>query len=834
MKKVILIIVIFFSFYQAYGSGTKPSAIWIDSVYVHSGTLIVQYNVVKPLDQVRLYVQKDDDMQTAKGVPSILAGNTGKHIQTIPIDLIVGQPTGVNVILSGSFVNKNDSLEYSSNNYRRIIVKREKDNGTLHYRMQYTEEEQLFLERQKKSLFLINSEGKPMDGYGAVIQPDQNGVYQNYQDARFIDPLSIYNNDPFDVNYQSEDQDNIQPTRATYHFKISGNVNVYGSALFDAPMPEARVFLFFVNSNNHSSLYHPVPFTSALVKGTHWALTDQSGNYSFDFNVTTTNLTNYNQIFLCVARHNDHVLLNIGADGESFYYSNPHSTGFSFDVLIFLRNYSTAYTAFNPSTTNLTLTGKNITVGNTIMGGGLGMFSYAGRLANQLGYNPPLIDVFQTSLAANVGGQFVPSSVKINIANTMTLTPGNVFVTPAHEYGHYLNYRLWNSSLTEWNKGDLQTYESFAMFYSYAVRHFAYKNWYGFHNNGTGFLVNSPWDNLDIAPFDAIPRFRNNFSYPDNVHPNYARLACYMWNLYDGNSNYTFVQNGSIAYVGNYNTLTDNDDIVMPTRVIQSFAAIRKITDLPNNFKTRSPVLSVLEQSSVDAIYNRMITDNSWNIMRSGNFESKSMILNGNSLTVNITYQPFDFSFSNSINTRNSPTSFQVSRQRFKNAPWLTIATIPYIVGTTSYSLPSYSVTNSTNYNYKLSVVNSGGEFAYPFILTYNSNNAPTFSFTGNVPYSVNVNQTYTSGFSVSSISGLQSDVGTEYLFMWYANTDNGWRYLGGNRYPDTSPSNIYFDSYTNYKSTYGGSGYVDVKIIGDNYFYFKKIKFHINLLIFR
>ena len=113
MKIFFLMTVMFLATFEAKAAReTQPSVFRIDTVYVSSGSLVIEYEVIKPLSQVALHVQQK--MLAGKG-------NVGKHRSVVPVDLPVGQPTGINIFLSGTFVNKEDSLNYASSLYRRIV-----------------------------------------------------------------------------------------------------------------------------------------------------------------------------------------------------------------------------------------------------------------------------------------------------------------------------------------------------------------------------------------------------------------------------------------------------------------------------------------------------------------------------------------------------------------------------------------------------------------------------------------------------------------------------------------------------------------------------------------
>jgi len=241
-----------------------------------------------------------------------------------------------------------------------------------------------------------------------------------------------------------------------------------------------------------------------------------------------------------------------------------------------------------------------------------------------------------------------------------------------------------------------ETKESFAMFYSYATRHYAYKNDFGFT---TPQLIWAEDDNFDVASF-TTPKYSNWFSYPA-----YAKWASYLWELFDGHPTFGLFSG-------------DNDDIAYPNRVISTWKSIRNITDFHSSFKNG---LTAEEKNSVDGIYNFTVNKQTTG-MRSQNFNSSSMSTSFNYLNVNFTYRPYGMADFTTEPIRNSPTDFRIYWQRFTNCPWELIGQIPYNVFQTNYSQSFNVGPTPTLYNYKMTVNNASGESAYPCLLTHHSN----------------------------------------------------------------------------------------------------------------
>ena len=365
MKKIIFSILIATFAINAFA--TKPldklPAIVIDTIYVSSGALVIEYEALRPFNQISLSVQSSWEQATKNVQPVLLSGSTGKSKASVPINLITDQPIHFNVFLTGGqFVNKNDTADYHSTGYDYAIFKKQNDNSVIQYRTQYTEEEKTMRAARRGNMVLINREGQFIDGNGKLIAMNFSDIKKRSANEKFVDPLAV------NINELMEMPDSINgQTRVTlnYNFSISGNVRTVTDANsgWGTFIPETPVFLFFINSSNPSQLYHPVPHGSTFYNGIHFVTTDHNGDFEFDFSATA-DLSHVNQAILFVGRFNGFALLDITGENAA-----------SFPV--FNRN-SNSTIAFNPNNTNFTETNKLITVDNIRMGGAIGMFYYAG------------------------------------------------------------------------------------------------------------------------------------------------------------------------------------------------------------------------------------------------------------------------------------------------------------------------------------------------------------------------------------------------------------------------------------------------------------------------
>ena len=732
MKKLIFSILI--ASFAIQVSATIPldklPAIVIDTIYVSSGALVVEYEVLRPFDQISLSVKSNRSMSLNDAKPVLLSGNTGKRKTSLPVSLKADQATYFNVFLSGGeFLNKADTVDYQSNGYDYAIFRKQKDNTVKQFRTQYTEEEKSLVEKQIKDKAFVRS-GSQFNGINFSDSTKRSVI------ERYDDPLAV---DTYEIKAVSMHQDDSinGSLRAgkNYLINISGHVKTQTAANgWNTYIPETDVFLLFKSRNTSDLIYFcdsSAPCT--LFEGVQYSRTDASGNFNFNFSIDADLMTYLNiyEAVVFVARDNEYVSLNV--PGTTLYYNC------NIAVPVFLDGDDSKI-AINNLLSGTYVSNKEIIVDNIRMASSLGMFWYAGNMLNQLNWQISGISVYETK-STDYGGQFNSFSLKINLSNKVDFNTYNMHATPAHEYGHFVNYMLWGAPLIY--TGKTKTKESFAMFYSYAARHYAYKN--GFSASGTIFSLNG---NLDVGPF-TTPKFNNWFSYPD-----YAKWSSYLWELFDGHSTFQAVN-------------SDNDDIAMPWRVIQTWCNIGDINDFHSAFKAG---LSAEEKASIDGIYNFTVGGQTTG-MRSQKFNSSSLNTTSDGLVVNLTYQPYGMASYFSENIRNSPTSFRIYGQRFTNCSWVLIGEIPYNATQTTYS-QSFIIHNSTLYNYKMLVHNAGGESAYPHLLTHHNNSGicptpdidgpNTVCFDGSsftlINYPTNVlTWTVTGPFSFSSTSSVTS-----------------------------------------------------------------------------
>ncbi|WP_412061049.1 hypothetical protein [Rubrivirga sp. IMCC45206] len=140
-------------------------------------------------------------------------------------------------------------------------------------------------------------------------------------------------------------------------------------------------------------------------------------------------------------------------------------------------------------------------------------------------------------------------------------------VTPAlmaHEYGHYVSYRMWGADAVRYALRNRQLREGWAIFFSFAARAYAAAQY------GDQDLAPS---NPERAPFtdriDADVRY-DRISYGVS-HPDYPAIGALLWSLYDRAAPSPFEPEGPSAG----SLAGDNDDISGGVAVFEAVRTAR-------------------------------------------------------------------------------------------------------------------------------------------------------------------------------------------------------------------------------------------------------------------
>lgn len=518
-------------------------------------------------------------------------------------------------------------------------------------------------------------------------------------------------------------------TSQNYAVSISGKVQ-YDDVDQGATkgLYENSVELWFRNSSNQNNWYHPVYSTDCTgTRHVHYDVVDVNGNYSFNFSFNG-DLSAYNQILIIVSRSNDATYMPLQNDGIRTWCNNSYTDFFSLAEGV-VQN-------FNGSAANISLTNVNALVnsgdGAIFRNMKLSKEFVVQRYGGTLPFSLPSVYTIRKTLTG-MAGVFYPNDAHIEIDNNYT-----ELSTTSHEFGHYVNYKIWNdylisddgcsNELGQTVPGTGKIYkEGWAIFYSFVVRNYA--------NKVYGDYIHDWEDNTEVAPFES-PRFFD-IRYT-SVDPNISAFACYLWNLYDGYNDGNFKAS---TYSG------DNDDINGLS--MQVFETMRNpIKDCVSKYDTQfKNNLSVDQQNSVNDIYIFMF-QNSGHYMRSAQIgNATASLISG----TQINFQWTSDSYSNIYfyyNYGNYETGYRIYKNI--NNSWQIIQTI-------NYGTNNFNYTSSNAYGqYKVTAYNSTGD-------SYNYAYFNFVQFTASIsgPSYLNSGQ---NGTWTASVSGGYSP----YHYQWY------------------------------------------------------------------
>lgn len=523
-------------------------------------------------------------------------------------------------------------------------------------------------------------------------ETDTVKTFQRWQDKGKRKPIVLIEK----KNENGLDKVNKQSKPSTQNYTI----NVYGKVKFKDPQSLSGIYygvqgvkvkLWFRNSNNSNSLYHPV---YGDVKNVHYDEVDHEGNYNFSFSFSG-DLTLYNQIMLLVTSSNSAAILDTPDNG--YIVGDVGYFGSSEGVLI----------PFNNSLN--TLVTKDIEINS--QDGDILRNMYHAREFIYSRYNVPVyipqIRVKIKDLGPNVNGLFQPyDNVHIELAPNRTWHK-----TSAHEYGHFVNYLLWEES-SYFAVAEQRIIEGFAEFYCGAVMNYA--------NRKYGDEIDFYYSNGEEAPFLG-DRFAG-FSYK-TTNLDVAKFASALWNLYDKNTDGNFKR----TLYDNADNDDVNDD---PIRVFEAMRV--KVNNVfPNTLtKYKSAYYSLATPAgllgSSAYIFSNMFYDPVVNQMKSNQIKN----LSSNKISdtqLNLSWQHSYYSGSRYYG--NYPANYKI--YKYINNSYTEIASVPY----TQNSL----TINSSDVGgiYKVSSYNASGESSFGQTVTV----PLSFFVTISGPISLNYNQ---------------------------------------------------------------------------------------------
>ncbi|MEO9887235.1 MAG: T9SS type A sorting domain-containing protein [Balneola sp.] len=554
------------------------------------------------------------------------------------------------------------------------------------------------------------------------------------------------------MNVQSQPNQN-------YSVSVSGKIRFYQSSedLYRGVYGN-NVVLWFRDSSDPGTWYHPVYSSSGNQQNVHYDELDEQGNFSFNFNFNG-DLTGYDELIVLVNTANDAAIIPVPQDGYITYYS-------SIPVMHF--NESEGLTVpINPAQTTITINQNNNSFPSNL-GRALRYMQISKEYTETL-YNgstpfstPPILTEVNTSTSC---GLFTNSGKWLfgwTWNQHITINPRcATFSTISHEFGHWLNYRMWTND-SKWNNSNDSLTEGWAIFFSFASRN------YGNRKFGDDFEKDE--DNPEEDAFETYPYRYAGISYADpdvpNTNKSAAAQSAFLWNLYDNVTDNNFLAT-------TYNN-ADNDDIKDdPKRVFEKMRTLgtTSVANYRNHFKSG---LSSDIQTSVDKIYSFMFDD----LIALPATKMKSAQvkdLSANATTSQVSFNWNSSSYS-SGDYKNQETGYRVSK--YNGSSWQQLAQL-------SNSSNSYTIsTPSTTTTYKVTSYNSEGES----IFAPQVNVGPISNFSG--PLIIETNEVAT--WNSTSTGG-----DTPYTYRWErrGSGSSSWTYLGSGSFMTLSYSTPqYFD----------------------------------------
>ena len=438
--------------------------------------------------------------------------------------------------------------------------------------------------------------------------------------------------------------------------------------------------MWFRNSANPGTWYHPSINEQINVT---YDLLDEQGNFNFNFSFTG-NLSGYNQAIVIVNTANDATYLPAPPNGYISW--GPH--GFTY----YYNESEGIISSIDGSSNNITVNQNGVI--NKEDGSILRYMQLAREFTIQrYGGNPPFtiphVQTFKSDIASAglfsvdwdpISGWYHYITINPNWTDPSTIT---------HEFGHYINYRMWNNNNVHWGLASDDLVEGWAIFYSFAARSYINKM-YSDNIYTAGFND----DNTEYAPFRPGLRY-GNIRYAQHGEPMKAACACNIWSLYDSYDGGNFEMSN---YAG------DNDDVSgYGTLVFESMRGLNEFNSTVSgiHFAFYNSVPLDLRPSVVDInffMYNNL-TSIPQHKMKSAQI-SNIGLTNISSSQIRLNWSPQ--SYPGSYTEVNTPTEYRVYKNISGN--WQVIATSQF--GTNYVDIP-LSVSAG---QYKFSATNSSGD----------------------------------------------------------------------------------------------------------------------------
>lgn len=446
------------------------------------------------------------------------------------------------------------------------------------------------------------------------------------------------------------------------------------------------VALWFRNSSNPGTWYHPVYSSSGDLQNVHYDILDEQGNFSFNFNFTG-DLTGYNELIVLVNTANDAVIAPVSQDG----YFVQGGSGYT----AYYNESEGIEVSISPSQTNIVVNQNGEVApdnGKILRYAQLSKDYLESVYSGSVPFGMPHIPIRVNNLN-NKCGVFSNSWSFLNGFNqSIEIDPDCTETsTVSHEFGHWVNYRMWTNN-ERYTSASLELKEGWAVFYSFGMRNYA--------NDKYGDLLRI-WD--DNAEEDAFQTGTNDsgnpyryrgMRYPYSGEVGVGALASFMWSAYDDRNT---TSNEAAQYKGK-----DNDDVEgYKVKVFQSMrhsAALFAGHDeyiaefrsgLPNDVKTSVDLIE-------DFMYDSFTSVPS---IRAKPSQISALNFTATSSQINIDWNNSNYS---SGNFKNEETGYKIYSK--SGSTW-------NYLGSTSISNKNFSTSiPNTESEFKVTSYNSSGE----------------------------------------------------------------------------------------------------------------------------
>ncbi len=530
---------------------------------------------------------------------------------------------------------------------------------------------------------------------------------------------------------------------------LNYSVSVSGKIRFYKGFPEYTykgvygndVVLWFRNSNNPNTWYHPV---SGDQQHVHYDILDEQGNFSFNFSFSG-DLSAYNEFIVLLNTSNNAAIMPAPQDGYISYGGSGYTAYFN--------ESEGLEVSISPGQTNISVIQNgqiNSNHGQVLRYSMISKEFLEELYDGSMTFSVPAIPTRIADISSC--GLFTNSYSFLQGWNqSIDIDPNCIdFSTVSHEYGHWTNYRMWTND-SKWNGAKDALQEGFAIFYSFAARNYGNKQY------DDDFEQDE--DNPEEDAFVTSPYRYAGINYASPSAPSFGKSAAafsaYLWNLYDNVEDTEFLAS---TYDSN-----DNDDIRGKSERV--FEKMRTLVSAPGNesiFNYNSHFKSGLateEITSVDKLHSFMFDDlYALPSTKMKPAQVKNLEATEGSTTTTINWNSSSYSSGSYNNFESGYNIYKKSGSNWQYIGQVSLAT-------------SYTVSNPSSVTtYKVSSYNSSGESA----------DAPEIVFG---PLTVNI-----SGGSVYSPGGFGYWSGTAsggqapYNLKWYRSYNSGsgpWTQVG-------------------------------------------------------